>query len=678
MMDKACWRKKLSFLFCLALIATFVPPPVHAGECVCSCKSSLQEEQDGLKAYRALLETDGELASVEQEYAKAAERFSALFADDTQDYIGWFFKETSRLRSGVAGFGAECIDRKRFRDFYIKRRLNITAYMNQVIARRADSSLFPLLHALSVLFWVDPLTFDNPVPLKGDYADIRSLPGGAQRLKLTEYGYAYEIYPFSDQTWAMIRQPSPRTDFALVRFKDGKISFGTVPNISVEDFYRSGEASFTPSTIDEKEAAAEVEGCSMTPVLQVETGNIPFIVKAELRQHFSPNEISYICIPECSIPFVWTGAGYRQGEKTCLEQGRWGVFSPFRGNNLARVDDAYRAFLQTDKRLIAHEQKLALVSKAFADLFSDDAQPFLDSFLQRRRMQQQMGLQIWIDDQESFVEILLEQDQPVIAYMELVIELARKPDARLLYALDPLHDALGWFNARAKGLDEEALRILYPAATTGESGLAWLVEIANTVRGQKSADDGEEYSCGRTVSLKGIKGGDTLIYKETANGCDDSSYSVKRSYILHKAADGALWGESVIDSKEFWGEQSRIADKARYVTLIGQGKIHLLTPGLPAPKAFFQDGESGLALLEPSTEEEQGCSLRPVLEMDTSRIPFRPKAVLLQTDAKASPDMPLCVAQCAYSYRWDAAELRYKQDAPLCLGKGAWGKTARE
>ena len=721
-------------VFLFLLITSFAGTPLYAA-CDDACQAYFREEGRALREaeearYRELLQTDEEFADAERTYLQTKVAFLDLFTDETQPAIERFFMMAGQSL-GYRTYFTEG-DGKAFQQRFIKSRKEITAYMQQVIGNR-DRPLallylvqtigergFFYTHQNDAMRDFAAIDFDRTRPLPGGGMTLEGdfkrfyhgdAPVDYPRRQDGAYAVSYEIYPFADQTWGIVRSEGT-SQVILMRWIDGeKTALFTLPSFSMNDLYPSGKPVRCPGEPDPedrlfpsdqpvfcpgdipviKEHRVAVTGCELRPVYDVDMTLAPPVVTAKIEQK-ETDKLSYYCVPECSLPYVWNGTTFRPDVKNCLPVGQWGVFSPFADSVLLPFEVAYRSLMERDDRLAAHNEVLVARWKEYSALFAGDSRTLVEDIGREWMFLRQIALYPHrMKDDFAFTDAIVAYDQAVVEYMETVSDLMKSPDARLLMALDPLHRIIELRSGKdnmPQGLSLDAGPLTEQAyiATLFAHELDKRTQLLRggdlpppAAGGEENAED--DYPCEPVVTLTGSMGGDSIVYENTTSynyGCHGSSerrtYTVRRA----KGKKGAIWGISTWDANYSTRESDAITRENR-ITMIDGGKIHLLTPSLPDPVLFGGGREPEASQKETAMQangrDYDACILRPALVADTAKIPFGLKAVLLQTNPSSYNGTWQCAPQCAVPYRWNKAKKRYEPGKPDCLPDGKWGVT---
>ncbi len=109
----------------------------------------------------------------------------------------------------------------------------------------------------------------------------------------------------------------------VFRVADGKIRFVTPRLPEEKEFFTNPQLGYNGEVLWKLPGKRSGRPCSMAPALDVDAASAPFKITA--REMAVEEDYGYICVPECSIPFVWDGATYVRGEPECLAEGEWGA-----------------------------------------------------------------------------------------------------------------------------------------------------------------------------------------------------------------------------------------------------------------------------------------------------------------------------------------------------------------
>lgn len=110
---------------------------------------------------------------------------------------------------------------------------------------------------------------------------------------------------------------------SVIRVLNGKVSFPLPPLPVEKDFFTNPKLDRWGQVLWEipgKPASSSV--CEMASAFSVDTSVAPFALRAKDSMKYAS---SYICVPECEIPFTWNGSEYVKGAPECLPAGQWGV-----------------------------------------------------------------------------------------------------------------------------------------------------------------------------------------------------------------------------------------------------------------------------------------------------------------------------------------------------------------
>lgn len=717
-------------VFLFLVMSSFLGGPLQAA-CDDPCEATFREEglQRGTEEtrYRELLRTDEEFADVEKTYLQTKGLFLELFASESQAAIEQFFVLADPARDD--GAFAEG-DGKTYRHRYVKERKAMTGYMRTLIDHR-DNPLavlylvrvigeqgFSYTHLYDAMRDFAAIDFDRvrPLPgggmmLEGDFKSFQEGDGAVDSPRRQEGGYAvsHEIHPFADQTWGIVRFEGS-SQVILMRWRAGeKIALFTLPSFSMNELYPSEKTMRCPGEPETEdrllhsgqpvscagdppivqENPVAVAGCELRPVYDIDMTVAPPTVRAMIEQKES-DRVSYHCVPECSLPYVWDGAGFRPGVKDCLPAGQWGAFSPFADTVLLPFESAYRSLMERHARLAAHHETLLASWQGYTALFAGESRTLVEDIGREWMFQRQIALYPYrMKDDVTFMEAILAYDRVVLDSMITVFDLMKSPDARLLMALDPLHRIIelrSGKNNTPQGLSPDTAPLTEQnyVATLFTEELDRRVQLLSQGDLPSPAAGGEEnaeenYPCEPVITLTGSMGGDSIIYENTTTynyGCHGRSE--RYTYTVHrtKGRNGAVWGLTTWDVN-YSTRESDVITRENRITLIEGGKIHLLTPPLVDP-ALFGDGREASAVQKEAAIRENGrdydaCILRPALVVNAARIPFSLKEVLLQTNPSSSRRTWQCVPHCSVPYRWNKVKKRYEPGKPDCLPDGKWG-----
>ena len=676
-------------LFAFAAGPAFAACELYCNGCDNVCDDAkVQEERErneiGLGRYRALVRDDSEFAATERAYLETKTDFLRLFADDTLPDIDSYF-DTDWLEGSYRWFAE---GDAAGREFYIERQRKITRYMRLVLDNR-DRPL-PLFYLIAERAMSAPLFRDvtqKELDAAG-FSDVVLLPDGGVTLKSGHkfyvdnrvgndfshfrsgfYTLSHEIRSFGNEIWGISRSEGSSRVLLMRWIKGGRISLFDFPAFAMDDLFPSGGAPAPDTAIAEKMPVPVAE-CRQRSYYRIDASQSPPLVVAEIEQA-AEEDIAYRCLAECSLPFVWTGTHYMPGEKSCLPEGRWGVFSPFSGNTLIPFEEAYMTVASRNRRLARHDRELDDAWKAYAALFGGDSRSVVRSIFREWRQVRQIVLHPFrLKDDEAFVDAVIAFDETALRHMKTVAVLMKTPDARLLAVLDPLH-RIGELRAIKKHAisvafvveEEEPVVREYLAAPFSADIAESLRILGGKEKNRQEYDD--EGTGAATITLKRSEDNDRIVYE------NEKRYdSKKRTYTAYRAGKGRIWGLSTwyvgFEANRYGG----IARNEGRITLVDEGKIHLLTPELPPQDAFPGGGMKPTEQqMKQAVEEDDGrnaCRIRPVIKADAVRVPFAVYAVPMQTNAYSSAGVWQCEPRCAIPFHWNEAGKRYERGGVDC------------
>ncbi len=682
--------RRLGMLLCSFALACCAVAPSFAAR---AQEREQAAEQEAARIRATLMETDQELAAVENAFTAARERFLALFSGLPQKWAAELIKRPSGYQNNIAYLVGE--QGKRYRSTYLKNRVEATRYMELAAATPVTNPDFLILLrpvCLASAYYSD----DNLITKTLAEYDARDKNHDA-------FAKAYQTRRVNGEYWALIRFDDRQmksagdsdNNMAFVLRVAGK-AFTLHPIIapSTESYYPGEKSPLQVENRVEGPREENIDECRMTTTLSVTGEEGPFAFRADAEQLFDGRRISYICEPKCTgFTYTWSEKSktYLRKPGTCRDDDGWKPRSPFAGETLTPVANYAETLAKTDKALQKNEEALAAAWKSFQALFDEKTRQYLQKEYDAWRYDRQISLYRLVGKEGEFANAVLAGDKPVLEFMQRVAVLAAQPDARLLVLLDDAHKKVvappRTDNDRYDRDEEEGGYYYRSELLSGKKQPLLAQRFARQLallQPPAPQTDKDRYNRAPVYTAKGLEGGASIVftYENPDNayrGRQEKLPGRTNSFTVRHGADGAYWGvtEQQVDPfRRGYSNDGRGA--ALRIIRVHGGKIAFVTPALPEEKSFFKNPElrrGKVVWRYPQTDRRYyygECEMRPAFTLDTSKTPFGLTAVDQRLHGRAAPENSWqCIPECSIPFTWNGSA--YVPGDPVCLPEGQWG-----
>lgn len=333
---------------------------------------------------------------------------------------------------------------------------------------------------------------------------------------------------------------------AVVRLNKGKIAALLVPTLVEKDFYPTsalgGVWERTPQTPDGVQLHTGT--LVVRPVISNAEGPFAFTVyTAPAWYSDTPTKIQVSEV--ASFPFTLVKGVYTRGEPVRRGEGEWGTFHPYDGWVLIPIREYCKKLWAEDEALRRDLTEARKVWSEFLALFDGDTLKRINGNRGAWQFFEDKRLLPLIDKPEAFATRWREEEQAMARYAAKVLELAKKPDARLLLLLEP---------SLVLPLDKDKIKKAH----------GWTVRnsyISSLLRAVQIVESGEYVMPprslqGYTLTTKGLKGGNKITV--TVEGFEKFPYSESVEYVLRAGSDveyeGSIIQKITLKGKPYYGE----------------------------------------------------------------------------------------------------------------------------
>ena len=661
-------------LLAVALVLTVLLPATAPAD----AKENTQRQIDALAA------KDPAFAQSEQAFNAAREAFLHLFSGDPKGWAETFLERNADVTAHtIRDISRDDDYARKSRDAFIQKRKELTRYMTLAAKTPFTDPAFCILL--------------RPVCLYATYYNGKDVVAAA----LDEYD-AHLADPYKEraeyafrrvngQFWAAIIFPrlevpsssSGDKNMAFVLRVDGG-SFSLSPVISPvkEDLYPGEKYPLRPEKYEYGPGNSSINECRMESVLTITNDSGPFAFRADARQAFSGQGLSYACEPKCSgFTYTWseTTQSFIMMDGTCREDDGWKPKSPFDAEDrLVPVAETIRNLADGNEAVRKHERDVETALAAFLDAFDGAAREMAREFTDGWLFDRQFPLYRLIGEKDAFAAAYIANDEPVLSYLRMVASLAKTPDARLTLLLEDFAARLAMAEKNGEEKRDARRHPSGPDLLRDKAKPAWFVSYAsqrNALLGQPEKNDRQRYA----YTANGLEGGEliTFTYDKKNFYYHSDGEPVANTYSMRQGTDNAFWGHAMVlvgKNPDYYNDryENLLEIPRQYILRVTGGKIAFVTPPLPAEKDFFTNPKTddrGRVLWKAPRKGEASyfCEMRPAFTVDTATAPFTVTA----RDVPLHEDYYLCVPECAIPYIWDGAA--YVRSAPECLPAGRWG-----
>lgn len=657
-------RLALCCFFFLA-IAAVVPCSVAAA------KNPAAQTKRAASA-QAVLRDDPELARAESAFTSAREKFLAVFSGTPKPWAERLLSHADQSVSHTFRYLDQGSDYARQqRATFLAQRAAVTRYMELVAKTPYSDPAFLILA--------------RPVCRSSSYASGSvDLVANA----LAEYD-AYVADPekplqhyatrrVNDQYWGAILFPETLMDASsgnevypafVLRVLEGAFTLTPIIAPVREEYYKGEKSPLQPEKHVFGPEDIRIRTCQMHTELTIINTQGPFAFRADARQKGIDGHISYICEPKCTgFTYFWDESAetFIRRDGVCRDDDGWKPASPFVDASLVPVANFSREVQARNAVLERHEKAVAAATTAFLDIFEGAALEEARTRIEGWLFDRQFPLYSLVGKEEAFVAMRLQQDAPVLAYLQTVVNLVQNPDARLVLLLSEFAASLDQKNDRAVTRRPRPSDLL-----RSRSKPAWFVGHAQRQNALLAPPQPSKHGY-PTYAAEGLESGNDIIFTYTVRAYGETK-NFQNTYRMRKGTDNAFWGYAATGVGRDASGYERMLDVPRqYIMRIAGGTVRFVTPPLPDERDFFTnpklDRYGNVIWSAPGRVMAQRfCDMAPAFSVDTTQAPFGITARNEQRNAYYFS----CVPECVIPYAWDGSA--YVKGAPECLPQDEWG-----
>lgn len=638
--------------------------------------------------YAEMLRTNAAFAAAEKEFSEAKEAFLSALPETVRPRgerllrRSWDWDLRGSWEYGVSFDEEDAEDLRRERE-------GILRYMDRVSETPYDD---PMFGALLLPLFLTMHSYDHTVDVleraEEGFLALNRDPEAAVDGVLMRRVDGEAWYYLSAEPADLSYSCSDSIAGYVVRPEDGSWrAHGIIAPQAAAFFPTKGEV---PELSDRNTEYGYLYPPDLSVTLRVTNGEGPFSFAMDLETDWarsvSDGSMAYILVPECSsVPYDWSAVGetYIRGDADCSSQAKWGAFPPFEDGELMPVAAYRRELMREDREFKAEEDALDYTWQGFSALFAGDGADFVKRVYENWLLDRDYSLVRHIGKPEAFAEASRTLTAPVSRLMLEVFSRfsgqGAKPDADLLFLLDPLHRR--FLEEQTEDEYDRSRRVNHDRYLRYDDE-PWLTLAAEgqlrVLAGEEPAEDDDGYYYDR---MKREMWQFSAKYELARDGADSMTVRHGEAYrysyddempdtfaaAVSHGQGGEHWGvtEEPVEAYHSYG-----MGRAQRITRIAGGKIFFVTPELPETGAFFSGGRENWPYEDEAGYYATDCDMFVGFDADMET-PFRLTARFMETDSAYNDEEWLCIPECSIPYSWNGSA--FVAGEPECLPGKEWG-----